>query len=64
MVGGKNSILGMDKDASINRFFNGKRSRMNPVEKGDMVFNSVLIEIDKSNKKTKSITRLDREIHI
>ena len=37
---------------------------MNPVEKGDMVFNSVLIEIDKSNKKTKSITRLDREIHI
>ena len=64
MVGGKNTILGMDKDASINRFFNGKRIRMNPVEKGDMVFNSVLIDIDKSSKRTKSITRIDREIHI
>lgn len=64
MVGAKNSILGMDKDASINRFFNGKRIRMNPVEKGEMVFNSVLIDIDKSSKLTKSITRIDREIHI
>ncbi len=64
MVGGKNSILGMDKDASINRFFNGEKRRMNPVEKGEMVFNSVLIDVDQSNKRTKSITRLDKEINI
>tara|TARA_E500000081_G_C6129702_1_gene352916 strand:- start:326 stop:1084 length:759 start_codon:yes stop_codon:yes gene_type:complete len=64
MVGGKNSILGMDKDASINRFFNGQKRRMNPVEKGEMVFNSVLIDVDQSNKRTKSITRLDKEINI
>tara|TARA_B100001250_G_scaffold132917_5_gene113600 strand:+ start:6647 stop:7405 length:759 start_codon:yes stop_codon:yes gene_type:complete len=64
MVGGKNSILGMDKDASINRFFNGEKRRMNPVEKGEMVFNSVLIDVDQANKRTKSITRLDKEINI
>ena len=63
MVGGKNSILGMDKDASINRFFNGKR-RMNPVEKGEMIFNSVLIEVDESTKKAKSIIRFDKEFYI
>jgi len=64
MVGAKNSILGMDKDASINRFFNGKKGRMNPVEKGEMVFNSVLIDVDNSTKKTKSIIRLDKEFNI
>ena len=64
MVGGKNSILGMDKDASINRFFNGKRNRMNPVEKGEMIFNSVLIEVDESTKKSKSIIRFDKEFYI
>ena len=64
MVGGKNSILGMDKDASINRFFNGKRRRMNPVEKGEMIFNSVLIEVDESTKKAKSIIRFDKEFYI
>lgn len=64
MVGAKNSILGMDKDASINRFFNGKRRRMNPVEKGEMIFNSVLIEVNNSTKRTNSITRLDKEFNI
>ncbi len=64
MVGAKISILGMDKDASINRFFNGKRRRMNPVEKGEMIFNSVLIEVNNSTKRTNSITRLDKEFNI
>ena len=64
MVGAKNSILGMDKDASISRFFNGKRNRMTPVEKGEMIFNSVLIETDNLSKKAVSISRLDKEISI
>ena len=54
----------MIKDASINRFFNGKRRRMNPVEKGEMIFNSVLIEVDESTKKAKSIIRFDKEFYI
>ena len=62
MVGAKNSILGMDKDASISRFFNGKRNRMTPVEKGEMIFNSVLIETDTITKKAVSIIRIDKEI--
>ena len=60
MVGAKNSILGMNKDDSINRFFNGKKRRMTPVEKGEMIFNSVLIETDNATKLAKSITRLDK----
>ena len=64
MVGAKNSILGMDKDASISRFFNGKRNRMTPIEKGEMIFNSVLIETDNLSKKAVSISRLDKEISI
>jgi hypothetical protein len=48
MVGAKDSILGMDKDASIARFFNGDKRRMKPVEEGKMIFNSVAIEYDKT----------------
>ena len=44
-------------------FFNGKRNRMTPIEKGEMIFNSVLIEIDNLSKAV-SISRLDKEISI
>jgi calcineurin-like phosphoesterase len=37
---------------------------MNPVEKGEMIFNSVLIEVDESTKKAKSIIRFDKEFYI
>ena len=60
MVGAKNSVLGFDKDASLSRFFNGERKRMLPIESGEMIFNSVLIEINNSTKKTSSISRIDK----
>ena len=37
---------------------------MTPIEKGEMIFNSVLIEIDNLSKKAVSISRLDKEISI
>jgi calcineurin-like phosphoesterase len=32
---------------------------MLPIEKGEMIFNSVLIETDNTTKKTTSISRID-----
>ena len=64
MVGAKDSILGMDKDASIARFFNGDKRRMKPVEEGKMIFNSVAIEYDKTATSASKIYRIDQEIHI
>ena len=64
MVGAKDSILGMDKDASIARFFNGDKRRMKPVEEGKMIFKSVAIEYDKTATSASKIYRIDQEIHI
>ena len=41
-----------------------KKNRMTPVEKGEMIFNSVLIETDTITKKAVSIIRIDKEIII
>ena len=64
MVGAKDSILGMDKDASIARFFNGDRRKMKPVEEGNMIFNSVAIEYDKTATTASKTYRIDQEIYI
>lgn len=62
MVGAKNSVLGVEPQIIVNRFMTEgeKKERFEWVEKGAMVFNSVLIEID-DNGKAVAIRRSDFE---
>ena len=62
MVGAKDSIIGVKVDAVIGRFLTGMPARLPIAEKSKIVqFNSVLIDIDDSTGRARSITRIDRE---
>ncbi len=60
MVGAVNSVLGMHKEESVDRFVKGFSDRFHPVESGLMQFNSVLITIDEHTGKATKIERVDR----
>ncbi len=62
MVGGLNSVIGMAVEPVIQRFLTQLPNRFDPVEKGTAVFNSVLISVDQSTGRARSIERLDREV--
>lgn len=62
MVGAQNSVLGMETEPVLQRFLTQRPSRWNPVDKGPAVFNSVIIEIDRSSGRATNIERLDREV--
>jgi len=64
MVGATESVLGMGREAALQRFLTGVNARLTPVEKGTMQFNSVLIDIDDRTHKAVSIQRVDREVAI
>jgi len=64
MVGATESVLGMGREAALQRFLTGVNARLTPVEKGTMQFNSVLIDIDDQTHKAVSIQRVDREVAI
>jgi len=64
MVGAQDSILGVEVDASLNRFLTGYQHRMQPVRNGLMNFNSVVIDIDESKNLATSIERVDRQIEV
>ena len=64
MVGAVDSILGVEVDGSLNRFLSGYRQRMQPVRRGLMNFNSVLIDVDDSTGLASSVERVDRQIEI
>ena len=61
MTGPLDSIIGDDVESVIDRFILQMPSRL-VVAKGDILFNSVLVEIDDRSRKATSIVRLDREI--
>ena len=61
MVGSPDSVIGMQVDDVLKRFLTGIPSRMRPVEKGPINFNSVLIEVDDDTSKAIGISRVDRE---
>jgi hypothetical protein len=61
MVGPKESIIGNDIEAAIQRFVSGLPTRL-PVADGPVVqFNAVLVEIDETARLARSIQRVDRE---
>ncbi len=57
MVGGRNSIIGMQADRVIKKFLDGKPQRYE-VEKSDPWLSAVIAEIDESSGKALSIRRL------
>ncbi len=61
MVGSPDSVIGMQVDDVLKRFLTGIPSRMRPVEKGPINFNSVLFEVDADTSKAVGISRVDRE---
>ena len=61
MVGSPDSVIGMQVDDVLKRFLTGIPSRMRPVEKGPINFNSVLIEVADDTSKAMGIWRVDRE---
>ena len=61
MVGSPDSVIGMQVDDVLKRFLTGVPTRMRPVEKGPINFNSVLINVDDETSKATAISRVDRE---
>lgn len=56
MTGPYDSVIGMDKDASIRRFLHGLPTRFEPA-RGDVRWSSTIIEIDTETGKAVSIRR-------
>ncbi len=62
MVGVADSVIGVDVGAVVDRFVCGMPGRL-PVADGDeVIFNSVMIEIDEATKRAISIERIDRKV--
>lgn len=57
MTGPRNSVIGMDVEASIKRFQTSLPARYKLAE-GDCIFNGVVFEINDEDCRTKKITRL------
>jgi hypothetical protein len=64
MVGAVDSILGVEVEGSLARFLTGYRQRMQPVRKGLINFNSVLIDVDNKTNLATSVERVDRQIEV
>ena len=60
MTGPRDSVIGDDTEAVIQRFLTGMHQRL-PVARGKSIFNSVLVKIEKDSGKAISIERIDRE---
>jgi metallophosphoesterase (TIGR00282 family) len=60
MVGPRDSVLGVDKDIIVARFRDGMPRRFE-VAGGPVQFNSVVIDVDESTGRARSIERLDLE---
>jgi hypothetical protein len=62
MVGPKESIIGNEIGAVLQRFLSGMPTRLPVEERSPVVqFNSVVIEIDESTRRARAIRRIDRE---
>ncbi len=64
MVGAKDSIIGVDKENVIKTFLTQIPYNFKIPEKGEVIINSVYLEIDPKTKKTIKIKRIDLETKI
>jgi metallophosphoesterase (TIGR00282 family) len=60
MVGPRDSVIGVDKDAALSRFLTGMPHKFETAT-GVVTFNSVLVTISRPTGRAKSIQRVDRE---
>jgi calcineurin-like phosphoesterase len=63
MVGPRDSVIGMDREASLQRFLTGVPYRFK-VAAGVVQFNSVLARIDALSGKATHVERVDREVTV
>jgi hypothetical protein len=63
MVGPRDSVLGVRTDIILERF-RTMRARRFEVAEGPVVFNSVLVDIDASTGRARSIERVDRVVEV
>jgi metallophosphoesterase (TIGR00282 family) len=62
MCGPRDGIIGVEADAVLKRFLTGMPARFTVAEKSKSVqFNSVLVDIDETTGRARSIERVDRE---
>ncbi len=62
MTGPRDSVIGMDIGAVVERFLTQLPTRLSPVERGPAVLNAVLVEADEATGRALSIRRLDCEV--
>ena len=60
MTGGKESIIGFDKEDFVGLFLDRGPGRIG-VSKGPAIFNAVIIELDVKGRRARSIERVYRE---
>jgi len=63
MVGPRDSVIGMDRGISLQRFLTGLPHRFRVAE-GVVSFNSVMVRIDSDTGRASAIERVDREVAI
>jgi len=59
MVGAVDSIIGMDKNAIIDRFITQMPHKFEVAKKGEGIFNAALFEIDELTGKALKIKRVN-----
>lgn len=59
MCGPYNSVIGVNKDAIVERFLSGRPTKFD-VAKGDALINGVLIEVNPETFRAESISRINR----
>ncbi len=62
MVGPRDSILGMTTQPVLDAFLSQLPTRFTTEERGPIVFNSVLVEVDMESGQATGIQRVDREV--
>ncbi|MGA1847065.1 TIGR00282 family metallophosphoesterase [Deferribacter abyssi] len=62
MCGALDSVIGMEKSAPINRFLTGIPLKFDVEKKGKMVFNAVVLSIDKDTMKVKKFNKIFKVI--
>jgi hypothetical protein len=64
MVGPKNSVIGDDNKAVIDRFLTQIPRRLAVASDRRIIFNAVVVEVDEASGKARGIERVYREIDI
>jgi 2',3'-cyclic-nucleotide 2'-phosphodiesterase len=62
MTGGKESIIGFDKEDFMELFLDRRTTRIG-VSKGKAEFNAIVIEIDVDSRRARSIERVYRDVN-